>query len=391
MQSQGERARYWLWVAVLAVAALLTILAFRRFRRAAEPVGPVPETFTAKSSNSIPAALTNAARPGPSDELYQKLLATGASLKAAQNTPVLQRQLAELRQTLSAAGRQQASDVIRRFLEAGTDAPTGSGFELGGGGSLVNSPSLRVFLLDLLAEIDPQAAVAYSRRILENPGSPDEWAIALRNVARLDSAPGTREFLEQKTEAMLRQDPWVNGPSTGFLEAFDVAVHLGGTRLLPPLTDLVQRKDNPAVAHAAFLALDRMVIRQPAELMEVLEQHPEMMAGREQTRANYFARADVGDPVQREILERYLLDPKRQAPELQSFAGVFPNANFMISHNLLTSNVTPGGATLARRDRDALRVVGEWLADPRFVSLRAPLLTIQQRLQEFSRQAKSNR
>jgi hypothetical protein len=61
----------------------------------------------------------------------------------------------------------------------------------------------------------------------------------------------------------------------------------------------------------------------------------------------------------------------------------------MISHNLLTRDVTPDGAALARRDSDALRVVGEWIADPRFAQLQPQLLKIQQRLQEFKRQAGS--
>lgn len=350
-----------------------------------------PISLNPPASNSIPAPENAAARPEASERFSAKLLAVARSLQESHEPGKSRQVLNELRQAISSTNAAQASAAIRRFLDSGNDIPTGNDFQLGAGGLLVNSPSLRVFLLDLLAEVDPQAAVAYSRRILETPVSPDEWAVALRNVARFDSAPGTREFLEQKTEAMLRQEPWVNNPSTGFLEAFDVAVQLGGSKLLPPLTDLVQRKDNQAVAHAAFLALDRMVVREPAQMLDVLEQHSEMMEGREQTRANYFARADVGDPTQREVLERYLLDAKRQASELQSFAGVFPNANYMISHNLLTSNVTPDGAARARRDSDALRVVGEWLEDPRFAPVKPHLLKIQQRLQEFRRQAESNR
>jgi hypothetical protein len=45
----------------------------------------------------------------------------------------------------------------------------------------------------------------------------------------------------------------------------------------------------------------------------------------------------------------------------------------MISHNLLTSNITPDGTALTRRDRDALRVVEEWLAAPRFEKVRPNL------------------
>src|SRR5439155_5381320 len=140
-------------------------------------------------------------------------------------------------------------------------------------------------------------------------------------------------------------------------EAFDVAVYLGGTNLMSPLADLVRRQDNPAVAHAAYLALDRMVINDAGNMLAALEGDPTLMQGREQTRANYFARADVRDLQQRQIVERYLLDSAHGAAELETFAGIFPNANFMISHNLLTQPATPDHAALAGRDAESLRVV----------------------------------
>lgn len=67
---------------------------------------------------------------------------------------------------------------------------------------------------------------------------------------------------------------------------------------------------------------------------------------------------------------------------------VFRNANFMISHNLLTENATLDGATLRQRDQAALAVVNQWLADPKFEKTKPALTKIQQRLMEFTRQAK---
>jgi len=46
-------------------------------------------------------------------------------------------------------------------------------------------------------------------------------------------------------------------------------------------------------------------------------------------------RGDVRDTKQRALLETYLLDPRSSAQELQTFAGIFPNADYMISTNLL--------------------------------------------------------
>jgi hypothetical protein len=281
--------------------------------------------------------------------------------------------------------------AIRQILDSKVDAPTQLGFKVAGNGLLDESPTLRTFLLDELARLDPGAAADYAKVVLASLDSPDEWAVALRNLARWDTSPEGRALLQQKTGDLLRYEPWQQNPSAGYLEGFDAAVYLGSTNLVPALTDLVRKQDNAAVSHAAFLALDRLVISDTANLLNALAVDQSLMQGREQTRANYFARTDVGDRTQREILERYLLDPKREASELESFAGVFPNANYMISHNLLTGNLTPDGPALARRDSDALRVIGEWLADPRFARLQPHLWKIQQRLQEFSRQAQGRR
>ena len=107
------------------------------------------------------------------------------------------------------------------------------------------------------------------------------------------------------------------------------------------------------------------------------------MAGREQTRASYFARADVRDPAQRALLEDYLLDPGLVPGELDTFAGTFPNANYMVSRNLLTRSDTPGGEDRRAADVGALRTVEAWMADPRFQGRLPVLQKIQERLLHF--------
>jgi hypothetical protein len=280
-----------------------------------------------------------------------------------------------------------AVGAIREFLDSKADAPTYLGFKLGSGGLLEEAPTLRTFLLDEMGRLDPAAAAAYSRVILASKDSPDEWALALRNLARGDTSAEGRALLEAKTEELLRYEPWQNQPSVGFLEAFDVAVHLGGTHLMPALGELIRRQDNPAVAHASYLALDRMVINDPVGALTALQSVPGWMSGREQTRANYFARADVRDPRQRQILENYLLSSQLGSAELDSFAGVYPNANYMISPNLLTMTRTSDRQTLIGRDAESLRVLQEWIDDPRFAGLRPALDKINLRLSGFVRQA----
>ncbi len=363
----------------LAVVAGLGVWAWQRNRSRSSAPAPV--------SHSGPAG-TNVVDTGRvAGGLGAQLEAAAADLASGRGKGSGWERLARLRQALAAAPAPEAVSAIRRFLDCKADAPTGQGFKLDGKGSLTAAPTLRTFLLDYLGQLDPAAAAGYARIILSRKDSPDEWAVALRNLAIGDASASARALLEEKTAELLRYEPWQQEPSVGYLEAFDVAVYLGGTNLAPVLGDLVRRQDNAAVAHAAYLALDRLVIKDTAELLAALEAAPDLMQGREATRADYFARADVRDPQQRQVLESYLLDPRRSAAELAQFAGVFPNANYMISQNLLSPTPTPDGASLTGRDAASLQVVQEWLADPRFTNLQRPLQKVKQRLQEFVREA----
>ena len=314
-------------------------------------------------------------------------IAQAKILKATLNPSQARRALEELRQYLSTLPNDEASRVIRQVLDKKTDARTGGGFTLGANGFLADTPSFRVFLLDYLGKVDPAAAAAYAEKILGSMDSADEWAVAMRSYAWGNNSPEGRSFLEQKLQAMLTYAPWQQEASAGFLEGFDVAVYLGGTKLTPTLTSLVRQTENRAVSHAAYLALDRLVISEPAALLDKLQSEPDLMIGREATRANYFARAQVGDQAQRQVVEKYLLDPQIGESELNTFAGLFPNENYMISHNLLTKPQTPNHNTLVARDQAALQTVEGWLADPRFARVQPQLATIKNRLSQFVKQA----
>ena len=287
---------------------------------------------------------------------------------------------------LSAMPTNEAVVANRQFLDSKADASTHLGFKVGKNGLLDEAPTLRTFLLDELARLDPAAAAGYAKVILSSMDSPDEWAVALRNLAWGDTSDQGHSLLEQKTTEMLQYEPWQQNPSTGFLEAFDVAVYLGGTGLMPALTDLVRQQNNPAVAHASYLALDRLVIHNPTATLTALLADPDSMQGREATRANYFARADVSDPQQLHILENYLLNPQITPTEIDTFAGIFPNANYMISPNLLTQSQTPDRVALVNRDAKSLSVVQTWIGDPRFAQLFPSLEKTEVRLRGFVQQ-----
>jgi len=259
------------------------------------------------------------------DAVAGKLQDLLTEVKSAPDAKAARQRLAALHAALSAMPTNEAATAIRQLLDSHVDGSTHLGFKVASNGLLEAAPTLRTFLLDELARIDPMAAAQYARTVLGSKDSPDEWALALRNLARGDSSSDGRVLLEHKTDELLHQESWQTNPSAGYLEAFDVAVYLGATNLMPALSDLVRRHDNAAVSHAAFLALDRMVINDPATILGALEADPALMQGREATRANYFARADVRDSQQRQVLESYLLNSQISPAELETFAGGYPS------------------------------------------------------------------
>jgi hypothetical protein len=70
---------------------------------------------------------------------------------------------------------------------------------------------------------------------------------------------------------------------------------------------------------------------------------------------------------------------------LNQFVGLFPNGNYMVSNNLLTQVNTPTGNEIANRDAAAMRVVEDWMKDPRFQKLAPHLEKMRERLQKFVR------
>ena len=112
---------------------------------------------------------------------------------------------------------------------------------------------------------------------------------------------------------MANYQPWQVNPSVGFLEAFDVFVYTGDTNFVPELAQLASNKENPAAAHAAFLALDRLAQNDPLDMLGTLNDDPTLLSGREGAAAGFFARADVRDPDQKALLADYLLSPARSS------------------------------------------------------------------------------
>ena len=152
---------------------------------------PDPATPAASSAgSSAPAKL-----PKPDDMLAAAMAGLGGN---AATDPLSG--LKELRTELAALPKDEAVALIRGFFVEGKDRATGLEFEIAGDGSLSAWPTFRTFLLDALLAIDPAAAAELGREVLAKPTSADEWALALRNVARGSEPGADDEFLRRKTE-----------------------------------------------------------------------------------------------------------------------------------------------------------------------------------------------
>ena len=310
-----------------------------------------------------------------------------SSLRAAAGAEESRKILVNLHAYLKSLPPDVAASVITGFLaDPAGDAPTRIEFTIGNNGSLSGQPTLRIALLDWLGGIDPQRAGIVAQQILDTRNSADEWAVCLRNYARAYPGIESNAFLRTKTEELIRNPNWRINPSVGFFESFDVLVHTRATQSTGLLAGMVADRtpEGKALAHASFLTLDRLTIHEPAAMIQQLVARPDLAKARPEMVANIIARADLRDVAQQQLVRSYLLEPARTSVELSTFTGIYPNANFSISNNLLTENTTLTNAEITARDTAALAVVDTWIADPAFESVKPYLTAIRHRLANFT-------
>ncbi|BCX48974.1 hypothetical protein HAHE_28820 [Haloferula helveola] len=318
------------------------------------------------------------------EEAMNRIEEVFESLRSADGELSSRELLSDLKMELLLMPSDEASEAIVSFLKDDSrNVATGLRFGLGLDHQLDSAPTLRVALLDWLGKIDPEKAAELAVSILSTSGDPNEWAICLRNKALGDPSQESLDFVEKKALEMIRRSDWRTKPTISYLESFDVLVHTKSTAAVPVLAEMVsdRGKEGEAVAHAAFLTLDRLVQLAPEKSMKRLMEDLSVAESRPTMLAQVVARADLRDAAQRSCVEAYLLDPERSPAEIEAFAAIFPNANFMVSDNLVSETVIPAGAELEARERAALGVIDGWMAEERFEPVRSSLERIRERLE----------
>lgn len=344
-------ARAWLVSAVL-LAAVAVVVLMNKPRSVSEPREP---------ENLRPASATRGnSRPTAPDATVTDLI-RGAlrDFQLGGSPGQAAEQLRALRDGIRRAPDDAAAAAIVGFLKSGDDASTGLPFAVGPDGMMAAVPSLRLALLDLLPSLDPLAALELARAIMSQRTTADEYAISLRNMAWNDLNGDLRGELSGRFMELL-ETPWLEQPSAGFLEAFDIAVEVGGGPMFDRMVALAREtmaKANPAASRAAFISLDRMIVRDPAVLQTALAENTGWMDFAPMQRASLLSRLDIAEPAQREIFVRYLSATSHAPGELEYFTKIVPNQNYLHGHRLVTGDeATPSIAEVTAAD---VRALGE--------------------------------
>ncbi|MDX2079201.1 MAG: hypothetical protein SFU53_00295 [Terrimicrobiaceae bacterium] len=274
-----------------------------------------------------------------------------------------------------------AAELIRE-LRTGRDTTTGLAFRVGEHGTIADPTTYRVGLLDLLGQTEPEAALAFSREILTTTASADEFAIALRNVAWLNVDGRFNAELTNTFSAMLDRPGWLTNPTAGFLEAFDVAVAVGGPAMAIELASVIGVSSEPAGSRiteaAAALALERLMIREPDAILSAIQQNAQWLDWAPEIRGSLLARLDVREGRQNAFLRDYLTRTTVPEAEMSRFVRTFPDLSFRGSHRLVT-----GPEKIERFrgiDGATIRQINEWLTDPTMAPAVARLEAIRDRL-----------
>ena len=348
-----SRTGRWALIAIIFAAVLVYVFSKQRPPDAPDARQPdAPRLRSPERQQPREAVEPEEAAAEPDAELAALIRDAMREFQAGPEPDEAAEILKRLRASIRAAPEEVAAMTVMGFLRSGEDAVTGLPFVVGPDGMMETVPSLRLALLDLLPSLDPLAALDFSRAIMDRRTTPDEYALALRNMAWNDLDGDLHPELTDRFVELVKS-PWMEQPSAGVLEAFDIPVEVGGGALFGELLTVAREKDD-AAKRAAFISMDRMILRDP-ELLEAVVTGPGWMDFAPQQRASLLSRLDITRPAQRELLISYLSATKHAPGELEYYGKIFPNRNYLHGHRLVTADeASPGIDEIAAADARVL-------------------------------------
>jgi hypothetical protein len=270
------------------------------------------------------------------------------------------------------------AEAIKQLLETGDDVATGLEFEVGNHGLLAGWPTLRVFLLDILATSDPEMAAVIANDLLDKTASAEEFATALRSLTRPGLGRADDKELLSRFNQMLGHPEWHG--ARGFAEAFDLARLIGTPETARQLANWQGNRSLKSMAMAEFAA------EHPEAMLEILAPDSPVDG---MIRASIMARANPENPRQLAAVDDYLRDPKRLPEEAAAFLKSFPLRSATTGFRLYGRTPAPYNyEQIKAGDQAAKARVDSWIADPALEKYQPDLIALQRRLEKWIEQAK---
>ncbi len=298
-----------------------------------------------KPSSAVPAASSPTPSPTPAlapsapeappleTKLLEELLETFVTT-THDDAERARAMLENIRREIRSLPPEHASQIIQNFLASGKDATTGLQFVPGENDTLIEAPTLRIFLLDLLEKIDPEAAARLANAILNAPANADEWAIALRT--RQNTQPATLPQNLTSLQRALQNPEWIAKPSQGLLHALDLAAMAGDFSTVMRLAELAEPPENETWAEGLAVTMHRMARESPAATLRELNANPDFLAEQPLARADLIAYANLANPEERRLVEERLANPQISLDEKQKILHMLVAPGEFVHEGLFT-------------------------------------------------------
>jgi hypothetical protein len=175
---------------------------------------------------------------------------------------------------------------------------------------------------------------------------------------------------------------WIEQAPRSWLEGFDIIGAVRSNQFLPDLSAIAEASGSSRGSQfAAFLAADRLTMASPVEALGALNSDPSLFAGQPNVRAGLFARADVREENQRQLLENYFARHDVSPAERASFADLFPLYDLAVSQNLLTRPASRAMSDMIAQDKVTVAQIDRWLAQAEFEGWHSVLKEVRSKLE----------
>lgn len=307
------------------------------------------------------------------------------SCEGSKDPEDLRKQLTALKEKWLEEDLYLVAQTATQLLRGGEDAKTGMSFEAGPGRMLRGWPTMRVFLLEMLAMSDPDLAVEMAREILASTTSAEEYAIALKPLLMEGPWRASDEELQAHFSKLLWNREWQN--REGFMEALDLARVASSPKTAEVLARWVDA--SPPAEAAGEMALHETAAKTPGLLVDLISRDPALFNDQPELRSSLMARATISAGGQAEDIDTYLKNPSIPLAEKREFLNLYPLRSATTGNRLYGANPRPfeRGQVIAD-DRAALSAATRWAADPALADLQPVIRQLEGRLQSWVNQAR---